>query len=39
MNPEADPEAAEPIRVLLVDDHPLLRHGLRTLLEQLGGAE
>ncbi|WP_182887713.1 response regulator transcription factor [Microbispora sp. H10885] len=39
MNSEADPETAEPIRVLLVDDHPLLRHGLRTLLEQVGGAE
>ncbi|MEU8196093.1 response regulator transcription factor [Microbispora amethystogenes] len=39
MNPQADSEAAEPVRVLLVDDHPLLRHGLRTLLEQVGGAE
>ncbi|GAA4200904.1 response regulator transcription factor [Microbispora amethystogenes] len=39
MNPEADSETAEPIRVLLADDHPLLRHGLRTLLEQVGGAE
>lgn len=27
------------IRVLLVDDHPLLRHGLKALLEQIGGAE
>ncbi|BDZ44407.1 response regulator [Naasia aerilata] len=28
----------EPLRVVLVDDHPLLRHGLRALLEDLGGA-
>ncbi len=28
-----------PIRVVLVDDHPLLRHGLRALLEEVGGAE
>jgi DNA-binding NarL/FixJ family response regulator len=28
-----------PIRVLLVDDHSLLRAGLRGLLEQLGGIE
>ena len=28
-----------PLRVLLVDDHPLLRHGLRALLEDVGEAE
>ncbi|WP_061297433.1 response regulator [Herbidospora cretacea] len=27
------------MKVLLADDHPLLRHGLRALLEQVGGAE
>ncbi|WP_210505842.1 response regulator transcription factor [Naasia sp. SYSU D00057] len=27
-----------PLRVLLVDDHPLLRHGLKALLEDVGGA-
>jgi DNA-binding NarL/FixJ family response regulator len=26
------------ITVVLVDDHPMLRHGLRTVLEELGGA-
>jgi DNA-binding NarL/FixJ family response regulator len=31
------PEA--PLRVLLVDDHPLMRHGLRALLEDVGEAE
>ena len=28
-----------PLRVVLVDDHPLLRHGLRALLEDVGEAE
>ncbi|MBB2911789.1 DNA-binding NarL/FixJ family response regulator [Streptosporangium becharense] len=27
------------IRVLVVDDHPLFRHGLRALLEQVGGTQ
>nr|WP_062335001.1 response regulator transcription factor [Herbidospora sakaeratensis] len=27
------------MKVLLADDHPLLRHGLRALLEQVAGAE
>jgi DNA-binding NarL/FixJ family response regulator len=27
-----------PIRVVLADDHPMLRHGLRSLLEEVGGA-
>ena len=29
----AGPEAARPIRVLIVDDHPAVRRGLRTFLE------
>ncbi|MGW4471184.1 response regulator [Nonomuraea sp. NPDC004354] len=37
--PASSAPAGEPIRVLLVDDHPLFRHGLRALLEQVGGAE
>ncbi|WP_207455213.1 response regulator [Herbiconiux sp. SYSU D00978] len=28
-----------PLRVVLADDHPLLRHGLRSLLEEVGAAE
>ncbi|HEY8588643.1 MAG TPA: response regulator transcription factor [Naasia sp.] len=35
---EAGDPAAGSLRVLLVDDHPLLRHGLRALLEEVGGA-
>lgn len=30
---------AEPIRVLIVDDHPAVRRGLRTFLELAGGLE
>jgi DNA-binding NarL/FixJ family response regulator len=30
-------DAEPPLRVVLVDDHPLFRHGLRQLLEQVGG--
>jgi DNA-binding NarL/FixJ family response regulator len=36
---EEDGMTEPPVRVLLVDDHPLFRHGLRALLEQVGGAE
>jgi DNA-binding NarL/FixJ family response regulator len=28
-----------PLRVVLADDHPMFRHGLRQLLEQVAGAE
>ncbi len=28
---------SQPIRVVLADDHPVVRHGLRSLLESLGG--
>ena len=30
---------AQPIRVLIADDHPILREGLRRLLEDDGGFE
>lgn len=33
MNPDGGP----PLRIVLADDHPLFRHGLRQLLEQVGG--
>ena len=32
-NPDGGPEARMPIRILIVDDHPVVRHGLRNLLE------
>lgn len=37
----SDPQtgATRPIRVVLVDDHPALRHGTQVLLEQAGGIE
>ncbi|MFC0678139.1 response regulator [Lysobacter korlensis] len=39
MTSTEDSMGEAPLRVLLVDDHPLLRHGLRALLEDVGEAE
>lgn len=33
------PHSLKPIRILLVDDHPILRQGMRQLLELYGGLE
>jgi DNA-binding NarL/FixJ family response regulator len=33
----AGPEPTGALRIVLADDHPLFRHGLRQLLEQVGG--
>jgi DNA-binding NarL/FixJ family response regulator len=35
----ADPESVTAIRILIADDHPVVRHGLRTLLEVQQGWE
>ena len=32
-NTDGGPKARMPIRILIVDDHPVVRHGLRNLLE------
>ena len=40
MNPTSNlKSAAKPIRVLLADDHTLIRAGIRALLEKLPGVE
>jgi DNA-binding NarL/FixJ family response regulator len=36
MNPSLLPPQTDPVRVLIADDHPVLRHGLRALLEASG---
>ena len=33
----SEPPAEATLRIVLADDHPLFRHGLRQLLEQVGG--
>lgn len=35
---EDEMEGTQGLRVVLVDDHPMLRRGLRSLLEEVGGA-
>lgn len=39
MNPGDTREGVEPLRVLIADDHPLFRDGLRTLLTSAPDAE